>query len=82
MAQNNSPMTLPFATRPMALGRIAAVVGLAIVAIASFVVSPGELREGSRIAGLALVLVGGLAFGFGRLLASANKSPRENGPVA
>ena len=71
-----------FASRPMLLGRAAALCGLVIVVIASFLIPVGELREGTRIAGLALVLVGGLSYGFGRLILSANGRSRDTGPVA
>ena len=72
----------PFASRPMKAGRVILLLGLALVAITSFFIPSGEAREVARIAGLPLILVGGLTYGFGRLLHASNKAPRENGPVA
>lgn len=65
-----------FASRPTRVGRALLVAGLLVVA-ATFFLPTGDAAAITRGAGLALMLVGGLAHGFGRLLHSANRSPRE-----
>ena len=73
-----------FSRRPRVLGRSAVLVGLAVIAVTSFFTPSAELKEWARIAGLALILVGGLTYAFGRLVQSANKASRTggSGPVA
>ena len=81
-SENSESNAVKFASRPMLGGKVVAICGLAIVAIASFLIPAGELHDGVRIGGLALVLLGGLSYGFGRLVLAANSRSRSSGPVA
>ena len=73
-----------FSRKPMTLGKAVVLLGLTLIAVTSFFTPSGELKEWVRIAGFALILIGGLAYGFGRLVRSNNEAPRANGskPVA
>lgn len=76
--ENTSKESGAFATRPMMAGKLIVIIGLAAIAVASFLVPDADARQATRIGGAALIFVGVLAYGFGRLVLKANRSPRSD----
>lgn len=68
------------AIRAMRIGKAAVVVGLLVIAIPAFFVPDHQAKELARIAGGALVLVGGLGYGLGRLVSGPGGSRRSDAP--
>ncbi|MBN6151703.1 hypothetical protein JR065_15260 [Xanthomonas sp. AmX2] len=64
----------------MRIGKAAVLAGLLLIAVTAFFVPDHQAQELARIAGGALVLVGSLGYGLGRLTSVAKRSPRSGAP--
>jgi hypothetical protein len=65
-------------TRPLVMvGRCLLLVGAGVLAAIHLFATDGEARDLGRIVGTAVVVVGLLVYGFGLLVSTKNRAPRE-----